>query len=110
MADTVKALRQDMDEESSDEFAGFESHGLVPVTFLLPIVFPLKGDPLFIVRDQTAISDGDAMSITGQIGEHCLGTGEGAFGIDHPINVSHWLQVFMKGLWVSRCSVLSEEL
>jgi hypothetical protein len=35
------------------------------------------------------------VGITRQIGEYCLRPFEGSFGIDHPLDVSHRLQVVM---------------
>ena len=49
VSDTVEALRQDMDEESTDELVGVQCHGFVPVLFLLAIVFVLKGNAVLIV-------------------------------------------------------------
>ena len=42
MADAMKPLRQDVDQEAADELVGRQRHRLVSVTFLDPVVLPLE--------------------------------------------------------------------
>ena len=49
-----------------------------------PIVLDLECDASLVERDQAAVRDGDAVGIARQIGEHRLGAGERALGIDEP--------------------------
>ena len=46
---------------------------------------------MLVEGDQTAVGDGHAMGVAGQIGEHRLGPGEGALGIDHPVDLAQRL-------------------
>src|ERR1700682_4201194 len=51
---------------------------------VLTIVLPAEGHTTIGQRDQPAVGNGDAMGITGKIGEHLLGAGEWTLGKDHP--------------------------
>ncbi len=88
MTDTVGSCGQDMDKESADEFAGGEGHGFMAVSLPISIVLPVEGDALLVEGDKSAIGDGDAVGIAGEIGKHGLGSGEGTLGIDHPLTLS----------------------
>jgi hypothetical protein len=59
MAYAVKALGQDVDEETADEFADVERHRGIAAWSLDPVVLDLEGDPLSVERDQVAVRDGD---------------------------------------------------
>jgi hypothetical protein len=72
----VEARGQDMEQEAADELLGNERHGLVSKPFLRPVVLPLKGDALFVQRNQSAVGDGDPMGIAWQICQYGLGPGE----------------------------------
>ena len=110
VSDTVEAGREDMDEEAADELVGVQGHGFVLVLLFLTIVFPFKRDAPFIVGDQAVIGDGDAVCVSGEVGQHGFGSCEGSFGIDHPLDVSHGLQVVIEGLWIGQHLVSSKEL
>jgi len=65
VADAVEALGQDMDEEAADELLCCERHHLVAVGAFDPIVLVLEADTVFVERDQSAVSDGDAVGVAG---------------------------------------------
>ena len=88
VADAVEACGQHMDEKAPDELGRGQGHGLVTMTPLGTIVFPLKGDTAFIAGNEPAVADGDPMGVARQIGEHGLGSGERALGIDHPVGLA----------------------
>ena len=56
-----------MDEESSDKLRGVEHHGFVAVFLHRSVVLPLKGDVVFIEADESRVSDGDPVSVSGEI-------------------------------------------
>ena len=56
-----------MDEEAADELRGVEHHGFVSVFLLSAVIFPLKGDVVFIKVDETRVSDGDAVGVTREV-------------------------------------------
>ena len=63
-------------------------HGLVAITFFGAIVFPLKGNSVFITSDEPAVADGDAMGVSSEVGEHGRRSGERTFGIHDPVYVA----------------------
>lgn len=53
--DAVEALWQDVDEESSDELAIGQCHGLVSEPVFGPVVFPLEGDAVLVMGDEAGV-------------------------------------------------------
>ena len=88
VTDTVEAGGQYMDKKASDELGYGQGHGLVAMTPLGTIVFPPKGNPVFIAGNEPTVADGDPMGVARQIGEHGLGSGERALGIDYPVDLA----------------------
>ena len=88
VTDTVEAGGQYMDKKAPDELGYGQGHGLVTITPLGAIVFPLKGNAVFIAGNEPTVADGDPMGIARQIGEHGLGSGERTLGVDHPVDVA----------------------
>ena len=50
------------------------------------------------------------MGVARQIGEHRLGSGEGALGVDHPLALSQRHEPIGEGIGVGQIDVLAEEL
>jgi hypothetical protein len=88
VADAVETLGEDVAEEAADELADVERHGRVAAGSVDPIVLDLECDASLVERDQAAVRDGDTVGVARQIGEHGLGAGEGALGIDEPAGLS----------------------
>ena len=88
VTDAMKAWRQHMDEKSSHKLVGGECQGFESIRPLGTIVFPLEGDAAFIVIDEPAVTDGDPMSVSREVGEHRFGSGERTLGIDHPVDLA----------------------
>ena len=65
---------------------------------------------MLVEGDQTAVGDGHAMGVAGQIGEHRLGPGEGALGIDHPVDLAQRLQERGERHGLFQRLMLTEEL
>src|ERR1700738_663562 len=84
VTDAVEALRQDVDQEATDELAGGERHELLARAAIGTIVLPSEGDAGAVAGDQPAVGDGDAVGIARQIGQHGLWPAEWALGIDDP--------------------------
>jgi hypothetical protein len=53
--------------ESADELVRVERHRLPPVGPVDAVVLPAERDAVVVGRDQTAIGDGDAVGIAGEI-------------------------------------------
>ncbi len=105
----MEAGGQDVDQEAADELARRQGHQLAPGRSVGAVVLPLKRDALLVHGDQTAIGDGDAMGVAGEIGQHGLGPGEGALAIDDPFHAPQRDQVGGEGGAVSQAGVLAEE-
>jgi hypothetical protein len=73
-----------MDKKAADEFGGRERHGLGALAAVKAVILPPEGNAVAVESDQSAVGDGDAVSIAGQIGEHGLRPAERLLGIDHP--------------------------
>src|ERR1700681_2074901 len=83
-ANTMKAIRQHMEEEAPNELGDRDSHDFALVIAAFPIVLPAEGDVGLVEIEQATVGDRDAMSVPREIGQDLLGTGEGLFGIDEP--------------------------
>jgi len=82
MADAVKAVGQDMQQETADELVWTEPHHLVPAG--TAIIFETERDLLFGDRDEPRIGDGGTMRIAGEIGQDLGRSAEGWLDIDDP--------------------------
>jgi hypothetical protein len=83
MTNAVEASGQYVDEEPANELSGIQCHVLLAGAPFLPVVLPPEGDPLPIKPDESAIGDGNPMSIAGQVRQYRFRPGEGTLGIDH---------------------------
>src|SRR5690349_3157459 len=84
VADAMEAVGQDVEQEAADQLIGAKGHHLLLV--VVAIILPAEADPALGKTDQTAVGDGDAMSIAAEIIEHLLGSAERALGVDNPAN------------------------
>lgn len=62
VTDLVKAIGQDVEQEATDELSGLDGAGLA-------LADP-EGNGLVSDLDETAVGDGDAMGIAGEVGQH----------------------------------------
>ena len=105
----MKAAGQHVDEEAADELAGGQHHGLMPGSALGTMVFPLKGNLALIAGDESAAGGGHAVRVARQIGQHDLGSGEGAFGIHDPVDLARGLEEASEGVSLGKRSMPTEE-
>jgi hypothetical protein len=82
MADSDEALRQDVHQESTDEFDGRESHGALLIT--VSVVPPTKRDLFAVEGKQSMIGDGDAVRVTTEIAKNLLRAAKRGFRINDP--------------------------
>ena len=94
MPDAVEAFGQHMHQEPADKFGRIERHGRVPSGSFDPIVFVLEGDASFVGRNEPVIGDGDPVRIARQIAQSLLGPGERRLGVDDPIDLAQWRNIF----------------
>lgn len=83
VADAHEGGRQHMEQKSAQELIDFKSHE--PLLVTVRGVSPAKGDVAVGESDQSAVGDGDAMSVSAEIAQHMLRSSEGPLGIDNPI-------------------------
>ena len=76
VANAVKALGQDVDQEPADELVGCERHRPVASRAIEPVILVLESDAVLVGRDEAAIGDGDAVGVARQIAQDLLGPGE----------------------------------
>jgi hypothetical protein len=82
VADTMETVREDVQQKAADELIGCGRHHLgLPVC---PVVLQGETDLAIGERDQPAVSDGDAMGIAVEIGQHLFGAVERWLGVDLP--------------------------
>ena len=110
MANAVKAFRQDVREEPANELMRGERHGLVLVRPLNPVILEFEGDAIGIGRDQPAVGDGDAVSISQQISKHRFGPGERLFCICYPFGLAQRFEESGEGSAVGKVGAIAEEL
>jgi hypothetical protein len=82
VANADEALRQDVEEETPEEFVDIERQraDLAPV----PIVLPPERDRVVGDRNEPVIGDGDAVGVSREVVQHVGRTTEGRLRIDHP--------------------------
>lgn len=81
VANPDKPARQDVQEKASSELGQREL--LMPDTSPA-VVLEAKAHPLVVEGDEPMVGDGDAVGVTGQVGEDGVGPVEGRFGEDDP--------------------------
>ncbi len=96
MTDAMKAVGQDVQQEAADELVRIECHDAVTGLAVLTVIFPFEADTFAVEGDEAGIGDSDTMGIAGEIGEHLIWAGEGAFGVDHPIDAAEWLKACVR--------------
>jgi len=82
MADAVEPVRHGVEKEPPNEFVGSERQHLGLA--MMAVVFPGEVDLAVGEPGETRVCQRDAMGIAAEIGQHLLGSGERALGIDHP--------------------------
>jgi hypothetical protein len=81
--DTDEAARQHMQQKATEEFIDRQSQESLLVS--MSGVSPAKGDLVIQEGNETAIGDGNAMSVGAEVTKHLLGSAERRFAVDHPV-------------------------
>ena len=63
MADAMKALWQNVEQEAPDKLVGAECHCAVPRPPIAAVVFVLEGHAALVESDEATVRDGDAMGV-----------------------------------------------
>ncbi len=108
VANSAKAVRQDMHQEATDEFIGAERHhlGLVGPS----IVFPAEPDPPIVESDQATVGDGYPMGVAAEIVEHLLRAAERSLGVDNPVGPAQRSQMPGERGWLDQRGKVSEKV
>ena len=110
VTDAMEALRQNVEQEAANEFVGADRHGALAVCGVAAIVLVAERDTGIVERDEPMVRDGDAMGVSGQVGEHRLRPGERWPGVDDPPLLAEWHQVAEEGSSVAQANLVTEEL
>src|ERR1019366_1522929 len=84
MPNTMKPVRQQVEEETAHELADLQAHDFVFVIAAFPVVLPAEAHMGLIEIEQAAVGDRDTLRVAREIGQDLLGTSEWPFGIDDP--------------------------
>ena len=76
MADLDEALRQDVQQEPTQELVWRECDGVGAAS--------AEGDAASIEGEQAMVGEADAMSVATEVAENLLRAAEGWFGVDDP--------------------------
>jgi hypothetical protein len=66
------------------------------------VVPPAEGDAALVERDEAAVGDGHAVRVARQIGQHGLGPGKRALGVDDPLALAQGLEPLGEGRGVGQ--------
>src|ERR1044071_2983075 len=77
VADLDEAVRQDVEQEATDELRGRHGH--------LPTVLRAEVDAVLVERNESLVRDTYAMRVPAEVLEDLLGSGERALGVHHPV-------------------------
>ena len=75
MADAVKSLRQDVEQEAPDELVSGERHRAIACLPVAAVILVAEGDTALVEGKQATVRDGDAVGVAGEIGEASTASG-----------------------------------
>src|SRR6516162_1490270 len=81
----MEPRRQNVEQEAPDELIGGERHCAVPRLPVAAVILVAEDHAALVEGNQPTVGDGDAMSVTGEIGEHGFRPGERWLGVDEPV-------------------------
>ena len=107
VANAMATRRQNMEEEAADEFVRLEDHGLLPTA--MAVILPFERNGFIVAGKETAVGDGDAMGVTGEIAQHLFGPGEGSLGVNHPVDLTRRAEMVGKSFCIRKRRQIGEE-
>lgn len=110
VADTMLPLRQDMNEEATDELGRGQCHGGVAARAFEAVIFDAEGDAPVVHAYQAAVGDSDTVGVTRQVCQHGFGSGERFLGVDNPVDFAQRLQDSIEGSTINKLGMGSEEV
>jgi hypothetical protein len=82
VADTDEAVRDDVEQEATEELVDIERHDLHAVA--VSIVTPAEVDATIGEREEAVVREGDTVGVAAEVGEDVLGPREGRLAVDDP--------------------------
>ena len=110
VANTMEAIRQDVEEKATNELADFQAHDLALVTTPFAVRLPAKRHVARIERKQAAVGDRNPMGIAREISQDLFGTHKGLVGIDEPFASAQRQQRVRKCSGLVEGSEIAKEL
>src|ERR1700728_2185252 len=98
---------QDMAQEAADELDSIELHDAAAV--VVPGVHAAEAHMAVIETEKSAVVDGDAVPVAGQILQHIFRSSERRLGVDHPLYSAQGAKQRMKCAWCGSFSHLAAE-
>ena len=108
VADAHEAAWQQVEQEAAQELVDRQSQQ----TLLVGVrgISPAEGDVVLLQGDQSAVGDGDAVSVTAEIAQRVLRSAEGRLGIDDPVVAEQGSEPCGEGSWFRKWREVAIEL
>jgi len=75
VADAMKPLGQNVEQEAPDELVGTEHHCAVARLPVAAVILVPEGHAALVESNEATVRDGDAMSVASEVGEYCFRPG-----------------------------------
>jgi hypothetical protein len=108
VADAHEAARQQVEQEAAQEFIDRQSEQALLVG--VGGVSPAEGDLSLLQCDQSAVGDGDAVSVGAEIAQRVFRAAEGWLGVDDPLVAEQRPGPCGEGSWIRKSGEVSMEL
>ncbi len=90
MADAMKAVRQGVEQEATDELIGANGEKLRLA--VVAIILPTEGDGRVGHADQARVRNGDTVCVAAEIGQHLSRSAEGRLGVHDPLDPTQFAE------------------
>jgi hypothetical protein len=108
VTDAMEAVWQDVHQKAPNELTGLECHHFALA--VLAIILPAKAELPVGQRNQPAIGDCNAMSVTRKMGEYLLGASEWMLGKYDPFAPAQRREILLECRRSFECREVGEEL
>src|SRR5579864_5985171 len=99
-----------MEQESPDKLVGGNTHCLLLLVAVEPIVFIPEGDLMVVDMEQALVGEGHAVSIAAQVLEHLFRAAERRLGVDHPFTFGKRRKIVEEVLAIRQGLEIAKEL
>lgn len=84
VTNAMEPIRQYVEQKAAHKFAGFKAHDLGLVPAGISVILPAKANVGIVDIKEAAVTDGDAVRVSREIGQDLLGSRERPLCVDHP--------------------------